>query len=66
MKQNVCRLLCSVCPQGGTPTPAAYSDDATNTTAIPCTVHVSVYTQTLLPGYLLSTSSFMLTLEVAA
>ena len=56
VKQDLCRLLCSACLRIhrhtlGIHTPAAYSDVAANTTAIPCTVNW--HTPSVLPGYLL-------------
>jgi len=48
----------------GTHALAACSDVAANTTAVPCTV--SVHTPTVLSGYVVSVTSFQLTLELAA
>ena len=48
----------------GTHAPAAFSDVATNTTTIPCTV--DVHTPTVLSGYLSPASSFKFNLDLAA
>ena len=60
MKQNLCRLLRSVCIYTtvspcihtvGSHTPASYSDVTSNTTATPCTI--VVHAPVVIPGFLL-------------